>query len=349
MEDSVSSLETATRTDREICWICDNNRADSREHIIKKSQLKGMLESVPGRGLVTVGADGRFHIVQGSNSKRVKFGRLICESCNNEVTQPFDRAYEHFMNFVFANFDYFRSREVVDWADIFKGTAYDQGDLARYYVKHFGCRIYDMNPQVPGSLRHFINTPEAELNFSLVLYKDFETIDGLDLRDPRKWTSPYSEFRDVSSSGNAGEEFLGRLQDGPVGVAFRWAAGGIPGGPQISFDKSPVGKIFSSEEVSYKGHWLDRPRIASLFEVDSTLKEINQLLGNLQDELEFFRLSGGCSVLSDEEVQELAHRIRRVLILVDRKLECVDAVYSDFLEKQGLSLDYYGISTRNSE
>jgi 5-methylcytosine-specific restriction endonuclease McrA len=81
------------------CWIC-GELADSAEHKIKKSdivKINGTGSSKKGEVLLQQG-DSLLPL-QGSNSKLVKYDKILCSSCNNGFTQPFDKAHECF----FAN------------------------------------------------------------------------------------------------------------------------------------------------------------------------------------------------------------------------------------------------------
>ena len=83
------------------CWIC-GSAATSSEHKIKKSDLI----RVHGRGkefaeasLNYLRGDDSVVILQGPDSKWVKWPDVLCAQCNNSRTQPFDRAYDKFIEY----------------------------------------------------------------------------------------------------------------------------------------------------------------------------------------------------------------------------------------------------------
>src|SRR5436309_11617094 len=86
------------------CWICGKT-ADSREHVIKKTDLvraygKGSFSSESGPAHVK---DGKIKVLQGPDSARVKYQSSLCQDCNGTFTQPFDFAYDLFINWVLQN------------------------------------------------------------------------------------------------------------------------------------------------------------------------------------------------------------------------------------------------------
>lgn len=88
-----------------ICWICGDH-ANSSEHKIKRSDIiqsygKQNYQSIPEHPVHY--ADGVLNKVQGSNSKYIKYSNDLCSKCNNEMTQPFDKAYSIFSNYIYNN------------------------------------------------------------------------------------------------------------------------------------------------------------------------------------------------------------------------------------------------------
>ena len=76
--------------------------ANSSEHKIKRSDLLRRFGRGPRRG-----ASGLLHYrgdelvpIQGFSSKRLKFERSLCAHCNTTRSQPFDRAYDEFIDWV---------------------------------------------------------------------------------------------------------------------------------------------------------------------------------------------------------------------------------------------------------
>ena len=168
-----------------------------------------------------LGQNDKLSHFQGPNSAHVKFGKTICQKCNNEISKPWDQAYDHFIEYVEDNPDYFRNKHEFDWHDIFQNTDLDQRNLARYYIKNFGCRMVDHGMEVPESLRHFLFDDTAIPHFDLVLFCDYHFYDYQDKYGWKKVLMPYARVGTVNDN-NKIIFFVAVLQDGCIGVYFSW-------------------------------------------------------------------------------------------------------------------------------
>src|SRR5450755_1536950 len=86
------------------CWWC-RAPADSREHKFKRSDLireHGAAPYVGGAELSIVGASGSIR-ARSNKSRPLKFKPNLCQACNNARSQPFDRAYDQFVSWIFAH------------------------------------------------------------------------------------------------------------------------------------------------------------------------------------------------------------------------------------------------------
>ncbi len=91
--------------------------------------------------------------VQGPDSVRLKYVGSLCSHCNNTLSQPYDRAYEAFMAWVFAHEEDVLRHRIVDLREVFGSHSGRQaGSLVRYFCKSLGCRIHDAKRPVPTSL-----------------------------------------------------------------------------------------------------------------------------------------------------------------------------------------------------
>jgi hypothetical protein len=159
------------------CWICGDVAA-TREHKVKKSDL----ERVHGRGdafrnsdLMYLTSDGTKLELQGSNSKHVKYDFGLCGNCNNKRTQPYDRAYDRFIEYVDSNSAVILSRRQFNFKEIFGDTwREDQEKLFLYFGKAFGCRIADANGEVPQDFSRLFERkyPEHPLVFCFSVDED---------------------------------------------------------------------------------------------------------------------------------------------------------------------------------
>ena len=136
------------------CWIC-GRVADSREHVIKKADLvraygKGSFSSESGPAHVK---GGKVKGLQGADSTRVKYQASLCQDCNGAFTQPFDLAYDRFVNWALSNEEAVLRCRFIDFQDVY-GDEFEgsQCNLFKYFVKAFGCRLVDANQAVPSDL-----------------------------------------------------------------------------------------------------------------------------------------------------------------------------------------------------
>lgn len=133
------------------CWIC-GAAADSREHKFKKSDLVRAYGPGPYRGTseIALFQRGNRTEIPGPGSRRAQYSPSVCRECNTTWTQPFDRAYDIFLNCLWANEPLVLRRRYVDWRDVY-GDDFESGqrNLYKYFAKAFGCRLVDAGASVP--------------------------------------------------------------------------------------------------------------------------------------------------------------------------------------------------------
>jgi hypothetical protein len=80
------------------CWWC-GSKADSREHIFKKTDIRRAYGDPPYdpavMPLIKHGESMKY--VQGPDSKHLKFRANLCHKCNTARSSDFDRAYDVFI------------------------------------------------------------------------------------------------------------------------------------------------------------------------------------------------------------------------------------------------------------
>ena len=286
------------RRDIETCWICQERPADSQEHAFKASRIRELM--VDGEPL-HVPVDGVVYQVRGPKSKTVKFGKTICQKCNNELTKPFDDAYDHFIAFQYEHFDYFREREEYQWSEIFDGSDFTQRDLERYYLKNVGCRIVDAGAHVPEEIRTYLFNERQLPSHSLLFYRNYEvdeafrilsTIGGGEQAD---FMNTYARASAVGLDGNAYVQgqplgyFAAVIQDGPVGVVFQWANPSLEQIPPLTFGIQP--NFFMRDREMFQGPicellntWDDYTRGAFLYrDLEKVRAELEGLTAQLKD------------------------------------------------------------------
>lgn len=142
------------------CWIC-GAPSNSREHKIKKSDLVRRYGNQPFNNI-----GGMLHFandvssnVQGPSAKILKYEPVICSDCNNNTSQPWDRAYEQFEKWTFENASLIFQRRFILLEDVFgfEQCSYSCPSLYKYFVKAFGCRLASAGFSVPSDLVELLN------------------------------------------------------------------------------------------------------------------------------------------------------------------------------------------------
>jgi hypothetical protein len=150
------------------CWWC-GGEADSREHRHKASDLRREFSSEEYRAgdvaLFPNGGDPAVDL-RGPNAIAAKFGHNFCAGCNNARSQPFDRAYDKFIEWFLANETEVEDSGLIPLIEIFDD--WEEGSLLvlSYYAKHVGCRIADLGYRVPDSLRAFLDGRDEPSGFA---------------------------------------------------------------------------------------------------------------------------------------------------------------------------------------
>jgi len=153
----------------EVCWWCGKS-ANSREHRHKKSDIK-LLFGNKFCGEPILLKDNQQKKLQGPNSDLLKFERVLCQNCNNSRSQPFDRAYDCFINYTLNNYDKLLNDRIINFNEIDKtNTKQIKNDIFRYFTKIFCCRLASNNISIKTDLIDFLNS-EKQINY---LYFKFE-------------------------------------------------------------------------------------------------------------------------------------------------------------------------------
>ena len=210
-----------------VCWRC-GAKATTREHKFKRTDLERMW-GAGDQYLVHYGG-GKMplsKVTSARKSQQIRFSPNLCAQCNNARSQPFDRAYDRFAEYVWANLDSLRRRRYLDASDIY-GNDWRIGfhDLARYVVKHVGCRIADSDFAVPQDFRDFLDGGDRAAHMHMVTFKD---------RDLSRWRTRASRqgidaaglhidpgMAVINRSTHAMTMYSSSLGLGYVGVMYRW-------------------------------------------------------------------------------------------------------------------------------
>lgn len=157
------------------CWIC-GKLADSAEHKIKKSDIVKINGTGSyKKGEVLLHQNDSLIPLQGSNSKLVKYDKILCSSCNNAFTQPFDKAYECFIDYVCDNRDLVLNQRFINFKEVYGDNfADEQRNLYKYFVKSFGCRLAHYKHQIPTDLNRLLYQEnfQTQLKISFAVNED---------------------------------------------------------------------------------------------------------------------------------------------------------------------------------
>lgn len=141
------------------CWWCGDS-ATSREHRHKRSDVVRLFGygKYEGPGAPVRGVGERLRDIRGPNSMQLKFPASLCHNCNTARSQPFDRAYEAFIDYLHEHGELILGNNLVDYKNVF-GSRWRQqlGDLTRYIVKHACCRLAEADLEVGPELSDFLN------------------------------------------------------------------------------------------------------------------------------------------------------------------------------------------------
>ena len=160
------------------CWICEDREADSAEYNKKRSDIVREYGRGPYKGeqAPILWRDGKFVLLQGPNSDSLKFKKTICAQCNNSESQPFDLAYDEFVDWLVNNEAAVIRRRFIDFADVYgEDFALPQLHLFKYFVKVFGCALRDQNHIVPADLvsllreQHFMTALSISMSVNEVV------------------------------------------------------------------------------------------------------------------------------------------------------------------------------------
>lgn len=126
------------------CWIC-GDEAKTGEHLVKASDLRNHFGRVDQRMPLFLHTSHRRNVRLGStNADRLKSKALICNRCNSALTQPYDRAWEHFSEYVQRELSHSPALGYIDFGRVFPvHTRRMAINLQLFFVKLFGCRIVE--------------------------------------------------------------------------------------------------------------------------------------------------------------------------------------------------------------
>lgn len=168
-----------------LCWICEINIADTSEHALKKSDIvraygQGSYQNLDG-GRPIHFKYGKETKLQGANSNVIKNPKDLCKTCNNTLTQPYDRCYDKFIKHVITNYETILEKRFIDFEEIYgENFGIEQTNLFKYFLKSFGCRVYaNANYKVPRDIVKIVKSDINHFKTGLKITMSISTIELL--------------------------------------------------------------------------------------------------------------------------------------------------------------------------
>ncbi len=141
------------------CWICGAPDARTREHKIKRTDLKqvfGDIGQANPLGWVNA-ADGRLRTIGSLKADILKMGIRMCNECNSARTQPHDLAWEKLSASINSRRPRLRTGMAVRGNRVFRcGTMRKMIDVHLYFAKLFGGMIAESG-ELPIHVEAFAN------------------------------------------------------------------------------------------------------------------------------------------------------------------------------------------------
>jgi hypothetical protein len=159
------------------CWIC-NSPADTREHVIKQSDIKRLFGCGPypkGNRLKRIDQNGTKKLIQSKDSIHIKYQKSLCKDCNSSRSQPWDKAYDLFMECLLSHESEVKRTRKINFKNMVEGC--DIGTFSKnlysYFIKAFGCQLREAGQNPPTELSDFLsgNRTNTNLKISFAIYE----------------------------------------------------------------------------------------------------------------------------------------------------------------------------------
>jgi hypothetical protein len=166
------------------CWIC-GSIAETREHMIKRTDVARHIGTGPypkDNRVVRIEEDGSRSYIQSPRSSVLKFDFGLCQACNTTRSQPWDRAYDRVVDWIFSHERKLRRTGTLDFRMI---DSKAPGGLARltyrYLTKAFGCALADAKAPIPQAVPAFLLGTESAIPLYVYLsrFRDLNIGDRL--------------------------------------------------------------------------------------------------------------------------------------------------------------------------
>lgn len=130
-----------------LCWMCNKNRADSREHKDKQSDIKSFMNSIDDSVILK---EGRKKWINGPDSPLLKYDYVLCQECNNQKSKCIDNAY-----------DLFSKKYIRELNNKITNVNFDSIEsklnIYRFLSKNFCCRLAVNDIVISSDIIDFVN------------------------------------------------------------------------------------------------------------------------------------------------------------------------------------------------
>lgn len=127
-----------------LCWIC-GDPATSREHLVKRSDLRALLGHVSqSKPIYVHTARSQNRPVGSLNADALKFSSRLCEFCNTTRTQPHDYDWDRLSEALRLRSPSIAAGQFVRINSVFPhDTRRAMRHVHLYFVKLFGCKLVE--------------------------------------------------------------------------------------------------------------------------------------------------------------------------------------------------------------
>lgn len=129
----------------QLCWIC-GGVADTREHMIKASDIRSVFPAIGKNNPAYINYQkGEVRkTVYAAKSKSLTYKNKICSRCNNDLTQPYDKAWESLSSYIKILKPSANCNCTINLSNVFPATVRSSmKDVQLYFCKMFGCMVSD--------------------------------------------------------------------------------------------------------------------------------------------------------------------------------------------------------------
>lgn len=132
-----------------ICWMCDKNNANSKEHKYKKSDLKFFKKKIDDS---IIAKEGHYKYINGIDSNFLKYDFVLCKKCNNKKSKTIDNDYDVFSEKYIKHFN-------LKVESIFFNN--EKLNFYRFLAKNFCCRLASNKIEISKDLIDFVNSKKS--------------------------------------------------------------------------------------------------------------------------------------------------------------------------------------------